>query len=456
MPSQTCRSISELPGPKQEDHVAYNSRNHHYLTSLHEKYGDMFAAPVNGRSVVFVRRQDLVTRVLNNPEEFNKTWASEEGSSDTADYVMNLIQPLLRRTVFNIHGDHKENLRRRQAIRPCVLGAEDFAPEVEETIRQDLKTWPEGKCDIQDLSHNILRKCMLTILCGEFGQHMHGCLSAFHEVMDYFVKRYAPFDHEQTITEEDDKMMTKLFNAASVVVKDFRRRLEDCENPSKVMKRSLLYTMVKGEFTDEEMASTLVNVMIAAGEAPASGLAQTLEELGRNQTVQANIRDEFQRVVGNGKCAPKVEDLTYTFACIQEGMRLFAPATLVQRQAMQDCVLDDVFIPEGTLIGICVHSVHRNETVWENGSTFNPLRKNLDYEISEGFLSFSKGPRGCPGKHVAMAVCKIALGMVVSNFKLAALPAQPASSECEKVPKMVEWSVKGIPVILQRNLVSKM
>jgi len=306
------------------------------------------------------------------------------------------------------------------------------------------------------MSHDLLRKCILTVLCGEFGQHMHGCLSAFHKVMDYFVERYAPFDHEQVLTEEDDRMMAKLFDATSLVVQDFRKRLQVCEKPSKVLTRSLLYTMVQGGFSDEEMASTMVNVMIAAGEAPASGLAQTLEEIGRNHKVQGQIREEYQRVVGTGSCADKVDQLSYTSACIQEGMRLFAPATLVQRQAVQDCTLDNVFVPKDTLIGVCVHSVHRNEAIWENGRTFNPERENLDYEISEGYMTFSKGPRGCPGKHVAMAICKIALGMIVSEFRLGEVNSQPASWECEKVPKMVEWSVKGIPVMLQRARASKL
>merc|ERR1719329_138390 len=120
--------------------------------------------------------------------------------------------------------------------------------------------------------------------------------------------------------------MTKLFKATSLVVTDFRNRLRGVEKPSKVLRRSLLYTMVQGGFTDEEMASTMVNVMIAAGEAPASGLAQTLEELGRNDLVQTRLRDEVHRVVGRGSCASKADELTYTGACIQEGMRVFAPA----------------------------------------------------------------------------------------------------------------------------------
>merc|ERR1719329_1579194 len=106
--------------------------------------------------------------------------------------------------------------------------------------------------------------------------------------------------------------MTKLFKATSLVVTDFRNRLRGVEKPSKVLRRSLLYTMVQGGFTDEEMASTMVNVMIAAGEAPASGLAQTLEELGRNHKVQGQIREEYQRVVGTGSCADKVDQLSYT------------------------------------------------------------------------------------------------------------------------------------------------
>jgi len=101
------------------------------------------------------------------------------------------------------------------------------------------------------------------------------------------------------------------------------------------------------------------------------------------------------------------------------------------------------------VVGVCVHSVHNNPATWENPTQFNPLRDGLDYEMADGYATFSKGPRGCPGKHVAICICKMALAMIVEQYELSVVPGQAPSAECPKVPKMVEWSVAGIPVQIQ-------
>jgi cytochrome P450 len=149
-----------------------------------------------------------------------------------------------------------------------------------------------------------------------------------------------------------------------------------------------------------------------------------------------------------GSLAGQLDQLFWSASCIQEGMRVFAPATLVTRVAVQDTFLDDVHIPKGTVVGVCTHSVHANEKVWVDARRFNPMRKDLDYETSEGYVAFSGGPRGCPGKHVAMAICKVALPLIVSKFNLVCLPNQQPSKNCKKVPKFVEWNVDGIPLQL--------
>jgi cytochrome P450 len=164
--------------------------------------------------------------------------------------------------------------------------------------------------------------------------------------------------------------------------------------------------------------------------------------------LQQQLREEAQTLGTTGSYAEQLDNLHCASRCIDEGMRVFAPATLVQRVAMRDAFLDDVLIPKGTVIGICAHSVHADEKVWEDARRFNPMRPSLDYETSEGYISFGGGPRGCPGTHTAMAICKVALPLIVSKFQLADVPMRPPSQQCRKVPKFVEWSVDGIPLRL--------
>jgi len=265
-------------------------------------------------------------------------------------------------------------------------------------------------------------------MCGEFGAHMYGCIPAFHDVMEYFVQRYAQACHDQNVSQEDDRMMQRIFQASLTVVQDFRHLVGIAKRQSEAVQCSMLYIMMQAGYSDEEMAATLVNVMIAAGEAPASSLAQTLEEVARNPTIQHGLLEEARATVGKGSFAENVGELSFSDRCIQEGLRLYAPATLVQRSAQQDCELQGVFLPKGTVVGVCVHSVHNNPATWENPTQFNPLRDGLDYEMADGYATFSKGPRGCPGKHVAICICKMALAMIVEQYELSVAQLHSARS----------------------------
>merc|ERR1711959_532584 len=91
--------------------------------------------------------------------------------------------------------------------------------------------------------------------------------------------------HNQEVSKQDNIMIQRLFTAALRVVRDMRMRVEATSEPPETLARCLLYLMIQAEMSDEEMAGTFVNVMVAAGEAPASALAQTLEELSMNQPV---------------------------------------------------------------------------------------------------------------------------------------------------------------------------
>jgi cytochrome P450 len=434
-------------GPS-EDAEAYNTHHHHYLTAMHEQYGDIFATNRDGKPVVFVRSPESLRKVLDS-DSFGKTWDSDEMSGQTeVDYVMNLIQPFKKNTIFNMHGE--ENFKRRALLRPLFTGVKTFVPLIAETTTAEIKQWPEGVVDIQDLSHRVLRKNILAVMCGSFADQMHHCLETCHEVMEFFVQRYAPACHDQNVSEDDAVMMERLYQAALQVVVDMRRLAEQTEEPSPSVARSLLYLMMQAGLDNEEMARTFVNVMVAAGEAPASALAQTLEELAFNGSIQERLNVEASDVLSGG-IVERYSDLDFAEACMTEGLRVFAPATLVSRSAKVDTELDGVAIPKGMAVGVCVHSVHHDAKQWEQPQVYNPDRKNLDYEARNGFASFSNGQRGCPGKHLAMMICKISLASIVAEFQLSGVPNHPRSKDCEKVRKFVEWSVDGIPLQMQRR-----
>ena len=129
---------TSLPGPPLDDpllRARYLNERHHFVTEMHEKYGDMFQWQLGGEdkeALVFVREPVAVKQILRETGvSFGKTWAAkagrggfpETGSTDLrdpapgvtlqrqslgsadADYVGNLVQPMLKGTIFSLAQD---------------------------------------------------------------------------------------------------------------------------------------------------------------------------------------------------------------------------------------------------------------------------------------------------------------------------------------------------------------
>ena len=62
----------------------------------------------------------------------------------------------------------------------------------------------------------------------------------------------------------------------------------------------------------------------------------------------------------------KAEELEYITDCALEGLRLFAPATLVKRQARKDTVVNGILIPTDTVIELCITAIHQDPKIFPN------------------------------------------------------------------------------------------
>ena len=78
-------------------------------------------------------------------------------------------------------------------------------------------------------------------------------------------------------------------------------------------------------------------------------------------------------------------------------------------------------------------------------------------------MTFSGGPRGCPGKHLGIMMLRLALAKIVQRFELTASWRRGAdhlesagSASAKGVPKFVEWQVGGIPLQLRLRQAAKL
>lgn len=75
------------------------------------------------------------------------------------------------------------------------------------------------------------------------------------------------------------------------------------------------------------------------------------------------------------------------------------------------------FIPKGTMIRTPHYNVHLSEEVWDDPLEFNPHRK----WHNEAFLPFSRGPRDCLGRLLALMEMRLVVVAFFSNFHMEAV-----------------------------------
>jgi len=421
--------VQDLPGPRATNTRAYDAGVHRYLGELHEKFGDIFKVMHEGKQLIVVRDKIRVNMLLTS-ELFGKTWAGNGLSTSKVEYVMNLIQPMLAsKSPFHLTDNGgKEDLMRKE-LKKFFIRPEVYKKVWESQAEEMFKNMDADTTDVQPLCFNIFEEFVMSILAGERVQE--ACAEAgpaFREAFDYFVDRYTTGGHSYTITPEDEEVMEKLRDASErSTLKVF-----EGEAPSASSVPSLLWEMKLKGFSQEVITATMVNVMIAAVEAPASAMARTLQELAFNRSLQEDVRHAS---------GDHLEALT------MEALRRFAPATLVLREALADVVLGDVLLPKGTVVGICISAVHECPAHFTQATTFLADRE-LDLN-SKMFLTFSGGPRGCLGKYFAVQMLQIALSQFAKRFYL--MPTEEYVQDSD-FPKFMEWSTEGIMLkLLERR-----
>jgi cytochrome P450 len=462
--------FADIPGPGLADVEAYNGRNHQYLLEQHEKYGDRVAMNVSSmaradsgaptKRVVFVRQPAMCRKVLTS-DNFAKTWDAGDNGSDTVDYVHNLVQPMLGNTVFNKQGEGGAHEGRLQ-LKPMFNATKQLSPGFAQQIDLALDSWEEGTMDALGACHDLIRQALLSAIAGSAATEADAqTRDSFHDVLDHFISRYQSSGHTAHVSVEDEEMMEIAKEAGMRVVRAWRH-----EGVPQGDDKTMLALMSRAGNSDEEMAAMLVNTIIAGAEAPGSTLAQLLQELAFNAPLQQALAAEVQAVAGghgDGDVLAVNKQLKQVEASVMEGLRFFAPATLVQRQAIVDTTLGSFQIPAGTVVGMCVSAIHRDAKNFANPWTFDPRgRGKLNpfmVKDTNPFMTFSGGQRGCPGRHLGIMMLRLALGKIVQRFELTAQWRRPddhltgaaAGSGGGGIPKFVEWQVGGIPVQLIRR-----
>ncbi|KAH7931977.1 hypothetical protein HPB52_025068 [Rhipicephalus sanguineus] len=201
------------------------------------------------------------------------------------------------------------------------------------------------------------------------------------------------------------------------------------------MQVKLMVTVKFGRKDDGVMCmETLVGMVtsfLLAGTASTAGTIQwhMVKHAMEPDTLQARVQREIDEVIGRER-QPTWEDrlrMPFTMASVWEMDRWKTSTPLgVPREASEDTVVDEFFIPKGTVIMANFWAAHFDSKFWKDPEKFDPTRfLNEDGTLMarkpECHLPFSFGKRTCPGEILATVEIFLAVTSLLQRFRV--LPA---------------------------------
>lgn len=198
--------------------------------------------------------------------------------------------------------------------------------------------------------------------------------------------------------------------------------------------QDLLQTLMDARYADGEgMSDELVlsesmQLLVAGHETSSNGLSWLMYLVSTRPDILEKVRQEFDAVLGDAPfSAAHVMQMEYTTQVINEGLRLFPPFWMIDREAVADDRVGDLEIPKGTTVIVYVYGAHHAPRYWENAETFDPERfaKGSDKTRTPfTHLPFGGGPRGCIGGHYAMLQMLMILSVVLRRYDFELVPGQ--------------------------------
>ena len=135
--------------------------------------------------------------------------------------------------------------------------------------------------------------------------------------------------------------------------------------------------------TDEQARDEIVTLFLAGHETTANTLNWTWTLLAQNPEAEAKLHEELDRVLGDRP--PTLADLAnlpYTDMVIKESMRIYPPAWIVGREAIEDVEVGEYFMPKGSQVNCVFYFAHHDPRWWDAPEEFRPERFSPENEAS--------------------------------------------------------------------------
>ncbi len=176
----------------------------------------------------------------------------------------------------------------------------------------------------------------------------------------------------------------------------------------------------------DEIEDNVITFIGAGHETTARALGWTLYLLAKAPHERDLVEEEVKKITSEfSNPLDWIERMPHTRAAFEEAMRLYPPAPVISREALEDVEWNELVIKKGSQCLVMPWTLHRHEQYWEQPNAFIPSRflpENRDAIDRYQYLPFGAGPRVCIGSSFAIQEAIIILGELLSRFRFDMAP----------------------------------
>jgi len=235
---------------------------------------------------------------------------------------------------------------------------------------------------------------------------------------------------------------------------------------------SLILAQKQYGWSDKEVEDEMITTIMGGHETTSSTLTWMLYLLCKNPDVTQKVKEEFiskvvgseemregesivfeqltdQKILAFFKKLPYhlLNKLTYLHNVINETLRLYPSAPVLNRTTNYDMELGGYNVPKDTEVIILPWHLHRDPRHWPNPESFLPDRWKHNKDIGNfTYLPFGAGSRKCLGQSFAYAELKLVILMILFSGLSISLDYQTKSYPPKPEMAITLRPHRGLPV----------
>jgi cytochrome P450 len=207
------------------------------------------------------------------------------------------------------------------------------------------------------------------------------------------------------------------------------------------------------QMTDEQVRDEMMTLFIAGHETTSVTLSWAWYLLAGHPEVEAKLVDELSSVLdGRDAGVSDLRALSYTEMVVKETMRLYPPAWVIGREALNEFEVHGYRLRAGTNVLMIPWITHRDARFYRESERFDPDRWSDDPTRSGrlprfAYFPFGGGPRVCIGAGFAMMEATLLLATIAQRFHL----RLTSDRSIEMLPLVTLRPKNGIKMMLQER-----